>query len=247
MEWSIQDVARLAGTTSRTLRHYDEFGLLRPSRTGRDGRRYYDQDCLVRLQRILLLRELGLGLPAIAAVLAGQQSTAAALRTHLRLLEHERDRIERQIGSVMATIRTTEEGGPLMAEQIFDGFDHTEHEQEVTRRWGRDAYTRGDRWWRDLSPAERAAFQQRFTDIARDFAQARLSGADAGTDEVQQITSRLVDWLSGDTPPSRDYLIGLGELYAADDRYGANYDRHGAGTALFVRDAMTVYATRLGS
>ncbi|BCJ73603.1 MerR family transcriptional regulator [Catellatospora sp. IY07-71] len=247
MEWSIQDVARLAGTTSRTLRHYDEFGLLRPSRVGRNGHRFYDQDCLVRLQRILLLRELGLGLPAISAVLAGQQSTTAALRTHLRLLEHERDRIDRQIGSVKATIRTTEEGEPLMPEQIFDGFDHTRHEAEVTRRWGRDAYTRGDRWWRELSTAERTAFQQRFTGIAQDFAHARRSGAAPGADEVQQITGRLVGWLTGDTPPSREYLLGLGELYAADDRYGANYDRHGAGTALFVRDAMAVYAARLGS
>ena len=64
-EWSIQDLARAAGTTSRTLRHYGEVGLLRPSRIGGNGYRYYDQDSLVRLQRILLLRDLGLGLPAV--------------------------------------------------------------------------------------------------------------------------------------------------------------------------------------
>ncbi|MGH9217613.1 MAG: MerR family transcriptional regulator, partial [Acidimicrobiales bacterium] len=66
VEWSIQDLARAAGTTSRTLRHYGEVGLLEPSRVGSNGYRYYDQDSLVRLQRILLLRDLGLGLPAIA-------------------------------------------------------------------------------------------------------------------------------------------------------------------------------------
>ena len=60
---SIQDIARLAGTTSRTLRHYDDIGLLEPSRIGANGYRYYDQHALVRLQRILLLRDLGLGLP----------------------------------------------------------------------------------------------------------------------------------------------------------------------------------------
>ncbi|MEU8075197.1 MerR family transcriptional regulator [Catellatospora citrea] len=84
MGWSIQDVARLAGTTSRTLRHYDELGLLTPSRVGGNGYRVFDQDCLVRLQRILLLRELGLGLPAIAEVIdGGPQDTVAALYTHL--------------------------------------------------------------------------------------------------------------------------------------------------------------------
>jgi DNA-binding transcriptional MerR regulator len=100
MEWSIQDIARRAGTTSRTLRHYGELGLLEPSRVGINGYRYYGQDELVRLQRILLLRRLGLSLPAIAEVLAGQQETAAALRTHLELLEQERERIGRQIAAV---------------------------------------------------------------------------------------------------------------------------------------------------
>lgn len=93
MEWSIQDIARAAGTTSRTLRHYGQLGLLAPSRTGSNGYRYYDQDALVRLQRILLLRELGLSLPAIAEVLSGQQDTTAALSNHLRLLEAEREPI----------------------------------------------------------------------------------------------------------------------------------------------------------
>ena len=69
MEWSVQQIARNAGTTSRTLRHYDDIGLLKPSRTGDNGYRFYDQASLVRLQRILLLRDLGLGLPAIAEVL----------------------------------------------------------------------------------------------------------------------------------------------------------------------------------
>ena len=96
MEWSIQDIARSAGTTSRTLRHYDDIGLLEPSRVGANGYRYYDEHALVRLQRILLLRELGLGLPAIAEVFEGQRDTAAALRTHLKLLAAERERIGRQ-------------------------------------------------------------------------------------------------------------------------------------------------------
>ncbi|HEV7741419.1 MAG TPA: MerR family DNA-binding transcriptional regulator, partial [Pseudolysinimonas sp.] len=51
MDWSIQDIARLAGTTSRTLRHYDDVGLVKPSRIGDNGYRYYDADALVKLQR----------------------------------------------------------------------------------------------------------------------------------------------------------------------------------------------------
>ncbi|WP_351231214.1 TipAS antibiotic-recognition domain-containing protein [Streptomyces sp. NPDC002133] len=244
MEWSIQEIARKAGTTSRTLRHYGELGLLVPSRIGSNGYRYYDQDALIRLQRILLLRELGLGLPAIAQVLEGQRDTAAALRTHLRLLEQERERIGRQIASVRTTLDRTERGEELMAEEVFDGFDHTQYEEEVTERWGRDAYERGDRWWRSLSAQEKQAFQDRQAGIARDFGQALKDGLAADSDEVQAIAQRHVEWLSVTVTPTKSYVIGLGEMYVADPRFAANYDRHGEGAAAFVRDAIKVYAER---
>ncbi|MGW1885500.1 MerR family transcriptional regulator [Streptomyces sp. NPDC001970] len=242
MEWSIQEIARKAGTTSRTLRHYGELGLLVPSRIGSNGYRYYDQDALIRLQRILLLRELGLGLPAIAQVLEGQRDTAAALRTHLRLLEQERERIGRQIASVRTTLDRTERGEELMAEEVFDGFDHTQYEEEVTERWGRDAYEKGDRWWRSLSAQEKQAFQDRQAGIARDFGQALKDGLAADSDEVQAIAQRHFEWLSVTVAPTKSYVIGLGEMYVADPRFAANYDRYGEGAAAFVRDAMKVYA-----
>ena len=96
MEASIQEVARLTGTTSRTLRHYDAIGLLEPSRVGDNGYRWYDDRALVRLQRILLLRGLGLGLPDIRRVLEREQDETAALRHHLDWLRSEQRRLERQ-------------------------------------------------------------------------------------------------------------------------------------------------------
>jgi DNA-binding transcriptional MerR regulator len=244
MEWAIQDITRLAGTTSRTLRHYGELGLLQPSRVGHNGNRFYDQDCLIRLQRILLLRQLGLSLPTIAEVLAGQRDTVAALRIHLELLEQERERIGRQIESVKTTIRKTKGSEKLMAEEILDGFDHTRYEAEVTQRWGRDAYERGDRWWRSLRATERTAFQQQHLAIAKDFAQAHVAGTPADSDDIQEIARRQVDWLSITMRPTKSYVSGLGDMYVADPRFAANYDRYGAGTAAFVRDAMKIYAER---
>ncbi|MBP2583623.1 DNA-binding transcriptional MerR regulator [Streptomyces sp. PvR006] len=244
MEWSIQEIAKKAGTTSRTLRHYGDRGLLEPSRIGANGYRYYDQAALVRLQRILLLRELGLSLPAIAEVLAGQRDTSAALRTHLALLEQERERIGRQIASVRTTLHKTENGEELMADEVFDGFDHTVYEQEVTERWGRDAYANGDRWWRSLTDAQKKAFMEEQAGIARDFAQALRDGLAAGSDAVQEIARRQVAWLSATTTPSKEYVIGLGRMYVDDPRFTANYDKHGEGTAVLVRDAMEIYAER---
>lgn len=250
MEWSIQEIARTAGTTSRTLRHYGDLGLLRPSRVAANGYRYYDEQALLRLQRILLLRELGLGLPAIAGVLDGGNGPAdavAALGTHLELLEQEQQRIGRQIASVRTTLRKLKEGEPLMADEVLDGFDHTRYEEEVTRRWGKAAYERGDRWWRSLSETERAGFQRRQRDIAADFAAAHTGGEAPDGERAQEITRRHYAWISAGwqgQEPSAEAFTGLGQMYVDDPRFGAHYDAHGEGTAVFIRDAMRVYAER---
>jgi len=254
-EWSIQDIARLAGTTSRTLRHYDDVGLLPPSRIAHNGYRHYDEAALVRLQRILLLRELGLGLPQIAEVLDpvnARQSEESALETHLELLREEQNRLARQIASVENTINALRGGEELMAENMFDGFDHTRYKEEVEQRWGRKTYADSDRWWRGMTDADRADWQQRVSDLGRDWTAAAESGIDPASAEAQDIARRHVEWLTGipGTPaavPGGDikaYVIGLGEMYVADPRFGANYATSAGGTqgAEFVRDALRIYA-----
>jgi len=213
MQWSIQQIARLSGTTSRTLRHYDDLGLLPPTSIGANGYRYYDEAALTRLQRILLLRELGLGLPAIAEVLAGQTDDTAALESHLGWLEHERDRVDRQIASVTTTILKLRGGEQLMAEEMLDGFDHTVYKDEVVERWGAETYATSDRWWRELGAEGQAAFK------------AEAAAIRAG-------------W--GGTAPSADAYRGLGDMYVADPRFAKHYG--GFDGAECVRDAMRVYA-----
>jgi DNA-binding transcriptional MerR regulator len=250
VDWSIQEIAKAAGTTSRTLRHYDEIGLLAPARIGANGYRYYDEAALVRLQRILLLRELGLGLPAIAGVLDQEESAPHALRAHLGWLQQEQDRLARQIASVERTIGALEGGERLMAENMFDGFDHTQYRGEVEERWGKDAYAKSDSWWRSLSADEKAAWQVQVTQLGADWISAHERGIDPTGDEAQALAQRHFDWLRGipGTPgggaegPSKEYFLGLAEMYVADERFGANYG--GRAGAEFVRDAMTAYAER---
>lgn len=261
-DWSIQEVARLAGTTSRTLRHYDAVGLLRPSRVASNGYRHYDADALVRLQRILLLRDLGLGLPAIREALDGtpdargdrspsgtaeRDAQVHALRGHLGWLQAERQRLARQIASVERTITTMEGGGELMADDMFDGFDHTQYKDEVEDRWGKDAYARGDAWWRGLSDDDRAAWQARTRELGEDWSAAAARGVDPASAEAQALARRHVEWLGGipGTPgagaaPVKEYVVGLGEMYVADERFAKNYG--GVEGATFVRDALRVYA-----
>jgi DNA-binding transcriptional MerR regulator len=244
MEWSIQEIARAAGTTSRTLRYYGEIGLLAPSRVGQNGYRFYDERALLRLQRILLLRELGLGIAEVKSVLAGEQGEVAALGIHLELLELERDRLDQLISTVGTTLRKLKGGEQLMPDEIFEGFDHARYRDEVVVRWGEDVWQRGDRWWSSLSDEEKQLHQQTQVEIAFDFAAALQAGEAADSEEVQAIADRHVQWLSGAVTPSREYLLGLGEMYVTDPRFAASYEKYGEGTAAFVREAMAVYADR---
>lgn len=249
MDWSIQDIARLSGTTSRTLRHYDSIGLLRPSSVGANGYRQYDADALARLQRILLLRELGLGLPAIADVLAGHTRHADALVTHLHWLQREKERLDRQIASVESTITKLENKEQLMAEEMFDGFDHTQYKDEVEERWGKNAYTKSDAWWRSQTAGEKREWRRRSDELAEAWTEAAASGIKPDGDAAQALAQRHFDWLrsmpgtpGGAEGPTRGYFMGLGDLYVADPRFAAGYG--GLAGAEFVRDALAVFAER---
>ncbi|MEO5534525.1 MAG: MerR family transcriptional regulator [Pseudolysinimonas sp.] len=249
MEWSIQDIAKLAGTTSRALRHYDERGLVPPSRIGDNGYRYYDADVLVRLQRVLLLRELGLGIPTIAEVMTGERDDVHALGVHLTWLREEQGRIDRQIASVESTINTLKGGEKPMAENMFDGFDQTHYRAEVEERWGRDASDASEAWWRGMSAAQKVDFQDDSVSLMADWVDAGGRNIDPASDEAQALAARQYEWLRGipgvpedAAGPTKDYFVGLGEMYVADRRFAKNYG--GEAGAGFVRDAMKVYAER---
>jgi len=268
-DWSIQEIARLTGTTSRTLRHYDDIGLLPPTRIASNGYRHYDESALLRLQRILLLRDLGLGLSAIADVVGADASRAsastpegAALEKHLAQLRAEQTRLARQIASVEHTITTLREGEELMPENMFDGFDHTQYQDEVETRWGKKAYADSDRWWRGLGAEGQATWKQRVADLGADWIALAEAGADPASAEAQDVARRHVEWLTGipgtpaygESGDRKGYVVGLGEMYVADPRFGANYateaDRaaqresgeSGTAGAEFVRDALRIYA-----
>ena len=249
-EWSVQDVVRHTGTTSRTLRHYDAIGLLPPTRSGPGGVRYYDGAALVRLQRVLVLRALGMDLPTIAEVVDGEHDAAVALRHHLAQLRAEQHRLTRMAASVERTITALTTGGTLMTDTMFDGFDHTQYREEVEQRWGKRAYADSDRWWRGMSDADRARWKELSAQLGADWIAAAQAGIAPDSEQAQALARRHADWLAGipGTPghdagaPPREYLLGLGEAYVADPRFAANYG--GVEGATFVRDTLAVYAER---
>lgn len=151
MAWSINEVAEMTGLTSRTLRHYDAIGLLKPASTAPGGRRYYQQEQLFALQEIMLLRQLGLPLDDIKATLAEPESRGKALQRHLSQLEKERGRLERLIDTVGLTIMSLQEGEPMSPDEIFDGLIENPYEAEARERWGDAAVDESNRRVRQLS------------------------------------------------------------------------------------------------
>lgn len=247
--WSIQDIARFAGTTSRTLRHYDAIGLLKPSRIGENGYRQYDQHALIRLQRILLLRNLGLGLTSIAEVLANGQQEVPALEGHLHWLRQERERLERQIASVERTIVHIQSEDNIVAESMFDGFDNSQYKDEVIEKYGQDAWNQSNNWWEGKSDEEKLAAERLATGLMTDWRDAANRGVAATSDDAQAIARRQFDWLTSipgipnDSPDVQlQIVVGIAEMYVADERFHESYG--GEHVVTLIRDAMKEFAAR---
>lgn len=246
MHSSIQQVARAAGISSRTLRHYDALGLLTPSRTEASGRRWYDDDGLVRLQQILLLRELGLPLAQVRAVLDAQIDEATALAGHLDRLRAEQERLARQAAAVQRTIAARTQGAPMDAQDMFDGFDHTRYRQEVTDRWGREASSAADAWWQAMTPDQQHGWKEHAAALVTAWREAADAGVAPGSATAQDLAARHLAWLASvpGTPrtgqhPAREYVLALADMYVADERFTRTYG--GPAGARLVRDAVRIH------
>ena len=123
MEYSIRELARLSGVTTRALRWYDQIGLLKPSRVAENGYRFYGTEEVDRLQDILYYRAMGVELAQIRQCLDHPAfDRLTALRGHLAKLEAEQARIEGLIASVKETIATIERKESMSDAQKFQAF-----------------------------------------------------------------------------------------------------------------------------
>ena len=252
MAWSIAEVARMARTTSRTLRHYHQIGLLEPARIGANGYRYYEREQLLRLQQILLLRELDVDLDTIGDILAGQQDPADALRAHQRRIAREQRRLERLQRTLGRTLAHIERGAPMPAENYFDAFGEKQkgYERELVERFRNDArrhieksIERTKGWTQD----DWATAMDDFQILLGQIADLKRQAVPHDGDAVQALVADHHEWLARFWTADRDAYAGLAELYARDDRFRVQIDAVEPGLASYFRDAMQIYAEqRLG-
>jgi len=224
-EWAIKDLARAAGVTSRTLRHYEQIGLLLPSRVGFNGYRFYGEAEVARLYRILSLREFGMPLEEIRAVLDGEADLEFALREHRRLLAEELNQLRQRITTLDKTIQNLEIGAAMDIKTIFATFDPAAHEQEVRQRWGDDAWETNQARRAGRSESEREVDQQRSIDVNQALRQAAEDGLAPTGEQFQQLVAKHYGWITDQwgSSPSKDAYLGLADIYVSDARFADFY------------------------
>lgn len=247
MRWSIAEVARMSKVTSRALRHYDAVGLLTPAYVAANGYRYYEQEQLLRLQRLLLLRELGLGLGAIAEVLDGQRDEVVALRQHEQWLREERDRLGRLADTVARTLRQVQGGEQMSASELFEGFAdrRAQLESDLVQEHGegvREHFRGAEEVTRDWSQQDHVDAQRRADEIDDQVLAVMRSGAGPDSPAALDVMAEHHRAVARFWTPDRTSYAGLGRLYVDDPAFRARYDAKDPGLAEYLRDATAAYA-----
>ncbi|SEE57861.1 DNA-binding transcriptional regulator, MerR family [Streptomyces sp. 2112.3] len=248
MAWPTAEVARMSGVTARTLRHYDEIGLLPPAWTGTNGHRYYEEGELLRLQQILVLRALGLGLPAIGEVLSAQVDEVEALRGHHRRLLAERDRLDALAGTVARTITELEhsrkDGRPMTInrpENLFEGIQPAQY--QATLHGFPELAEAIDRHTATMSDDQIEAGQRERTAQMVRLAELMAAGTPVDAAPVQAEIDAQYRALTGIRPVSTEEYRALGRACVENEPWRAAYEAIAPGLAAYQRDAILAYAT----
>lgn len=242
----------MSGVTSRTLRHYDEIGLLRPARIASNGYRHYGPDELLRLQQILVWRELVLGLSEIASILDQRRDPVQALRDQHERLLRERDRLDRVARTVARTLADLEsqEGRNDVTninrpENLFEGFDPSQYDAEARERWP-EQWQQSKQFTDTLTAQDTERMQREATAAMIRMADFMTEGRPVDDTDVQAEVHAAYQAICRMWTPNAEAFTRLGQMYVDDPRFAAIYARVAPGLAEYYRDAMTAYAdTRL--
>jgi DNA-binding transcriptional MerR regulator len=250
--YSVGEVAALAGVSVRTLHHYDETGLLRPSSRSLAGYREYTSADLDRLQQVLVYRRLGFGLAAIARLLDDpEHDRHATLLSQRRLLAEQVETL-REVQRLVEQILASMEGATTMSEHDkFEGLgtyerNEAEFGDEVRERWGdTDAYAESARRTSSYTEDDWAEIKAESEAIEADLAELLAAGVPAESEQAMDVAERHRRHIG-----VRYYECGyemhanLGEMYVADSRFAEHYEKRRTGLAAYVRDAILANGLR---
>jgi MerR family transcriptional regulator, thiopeptide resistance regulator len=250
MSLTVGAVARLSGVTVRTLHHYDEIGLLRPSGRSDAGYRHYADADVERLQRILFYRELGFGLDHISRVMTdGDADAIGHLRRQHAMLRDRIGRLERMAAAVEKAMEADTMDIKLTPEErleVFGDFDPDQHTAEVEERWGgtdayRESKQRASRYtkadWQRMKD-ESGAYLERLVAAMRT---GEPAGSEAAMEAAEEHRQHISRWFYD---CSYGIHRGLGQMYVDDARFTATYETIEPGLAAYLNEAIQANAAR---
>lgn len=252
-ELTVKQLAAISGVTVRTLHHYDEIGLLTPAHVGANGYRYYGRAELMRLQRILFHRELGVPLGEIVELLAleGEDQVGVLMR-HRERLEAERARFRILIETIDRTVASIKGETHMSNTDLYQGFSaekQADYEAWLVERYGASMQERLDlsrKAVAKMSEAEQAALMDTLKDIETGLVEGMKRGIDPAAEPVDRMIARHRAWVAvaWDKPCPPDAYAGLADMYLSHPDFVARYEALGPGFAVWLTDAMKAHAIR---
>lgn len=249
MEYTVQQLSQLAGVTSRTLRYYDEIGLLKPARISAAGYRLYGPAEVDKLQQILFYRELGMNLKDIKEIVnAPSFDRVKALEEHRDKLLQKRKQLDLLIANVEKTIASTKGRITMSDEEKFAGFkqrlleeNERKYGQEIRAKYGHEAVERSYQKFKAMTQEQYQELTELSTQVMEALEAAFQTGDPAG-ELAQKAADLHRQWLCYYWDSySPEAHAGLAQMYVEDKRFTAYYDQKHPGLAAFLRDAILIY------
>jgi DNA-binding transcriptional MerR regulator len=246
---TVGELSTLAGVSVRALHHYDEIGLLMPSGRSDAGYRLYSYADLERLQEILVWRQLGFALEDIRALLDdSEHDRETALRRQRELVESELERLGATARALDAALAAHRQGERMTPKSMFKDFDPSQYEEETRERWGHtDAYRESARRAAGYGESEFVQIRAEADAVVADFAGLLAAGQPARGAEARAVAERhrrhMTRWFYDVSPQMHR---NLAEMYIADERFAASYERVAPGLAQYVHDAVVANADTIG-
>jgi DNA-binding transcriptional MerR regulator len=251
VEYTINKLAKLAGVSTRTLRFYDECGLLSPKRISTNGYRIYGQVEIDRLQQILFYRELGVELAEIGRILSAKDFDGrSALESHLTKLHSKREQLNKLIANVEKSISSMKGETSMSDQEKFDGFkqkliqdNERQYGKEIRTKHGDDAVDSSNARIKGMTKEQYAKMEQ-FTQEVNAAIKEAFEQGDPNSRLAKKACELHKEWLCVYwSHYTKEAHIGVTQMYVDDPRFTAYYDKIAPGCAVFLRDAVKIYCS----
>jgi DNA-binding transcriptional MerR regulator len=251
MEYSINKLTKISGVSTRTLRYYDEIGLLKPAKIASSRYRIYEQLQVDMLQQILFYRELGFSLENIKNLLSAPSfDREQAFNDHLIALQNKKERIDKLIINVTKSISVMKGDITMSDKEKFEGFkqkliddNEKKYGAEIRKNYGDKIIDESNARLQGLTGEQ----YEKAESLRLKLEQTLKSAFDVG-DPAGELAQKACDlhrqWLCIYYPQySKEYHVGLSEMYTSDERFKAHYNKITPGCAEFFKNAINIYCS----